>query len=269
VLTRSGMFYPLASSNTVITPRDSASRSRSESWAPPPAPGGQIAEDNARTPVAGAAVESARTATPAALPPAPPARAEESGAEGTGRTDAAAEEPPGSSWPGGPPWAARPDISGAGIPQDEAAAPLAMESGRGLLPPGPGIPPGADWVEAPTSAGMALGGLIPGPAQREAGFWFVLNTELVVYGATQPDAHVTLQGRPVRLRPDGTFSLRFQLPDGEQVLPAIAESADGRFMRSITPTVSRRTTAEEQEREAAPSPSRESAVDAGPPAAEG
>jgi hypothetical protein len=76
---------------------------------------------------------------------------------------------------------------------------------------------------------------------KKRGFWFVLDCELIVYGATEPDAHVTLQGKEIKLRPDGTFSLRFALPDGRQVLDARARSRDGLEERAITPTVERRT----------------------------
>jgi hypothetical protein len=58
-------------------------------------------------------------------------------------------------------------------------------------------------------------------------FWLQVNVELIVYGATDPDAQVTVAGRPVELRPDGTFSLRFSLPDGDYELPVAAVSADG------------------------------------------
>jgi hypothetical protein len=50
---------------------------------------------------------------------------------------------------------------------------------------------------------------------------------LIVYGATEPDAAVTIGGRQVRLRRDGSFSLRFALPDGQYELPVAAHSADG------------------------------------------
>jgi hypothetical protein len=76
---------------------------------------------------------------------------------------------------------------------------------------------------------------------RARGFWFRLGTELIVYGATEPDAKVTLQGRPIALRPDGTFTARFDLPDGEQVIPAVAESADGVDRITITPIVKKKT----------------------------
>jgi len=100
----------------------------------------------------------------------------------------------------------------------------------------------ADW-----SSGM-LGSMASGmlrPAAERAGFWFVLDAELIVYGATEPDAKVTVQSRPVALRPDGTFTLRFQLPDGTQVIDATAVSADSVFRKTITPTVRRETHATE------------------------
>jgi hypothetical protein len=77
------------------------------------------------------------------------------------------------------------------------------------------------------------------PRQRK--FWMVLNTELIVYGATEPDARVTIQGEPISLRPDGTFSLRFALPDGIQQIPAVASSADGIDTITITPIVTKQT----------------------------
>ncbi|HSU56352.1 MAG TPA: DUF4912 domain-containing protein, partial [Candidatus Dormibacteraeota bacterium] len=60
----------------------------------------------------------------------------------------------------------------------------------------------------------------------ERGFWFNVNAELIIYGATDPTARVTIGGRPIRLRPDGTFSYRFALPDGQCELPAVAVSTD-------------------------------------------
>ncbi|GAB4343513.1 MAG: hypothetical protein Kow0099_22050 [Candidatus Abyssubacteria bacterium] len=81
--------------------------------------------------------------------------------------------------------------------------------------------------------------------RKERGFWFVLNAELILYGATVPGAEVTMQGTRVQLRPDGTFSARFSLPDGEYVIPVTARSPDGLEERTITPTVTRTTRAGE------------------------
>jgi hypothetical protein len=64
------------------------------------------------------------------------------------------------------------------------------------------------------------------PAQPRD-FWFSVNAELVIYGATDADAVVTIGGRKIRLRPDGTFSYRFSLPDGSYELPIAARSSKG------------------------------------------
>jgi hypothetical protein len=84
-------------------------------------------------------------------------------------------------------------------------------------------------------------GLANASAERGRKFWFQLDAELIVYGATEPSARVTLQGEPVKLRPDGTFTMRFSLPDGRQIIPAVASSADGIEERTIVLAVERNT----------------------------
>jgi hypothetical protein len=74
-------------------------------------------------------------------------------------------------------------------------------------------------------------------------FFFKLDAELIVYGATEPSAKVMIQGEPVQLRPDGTFTMRFSLPDGRQILPAVAYSGDGVEERTIVLAVERNTKA--------------------------
>lgn len=76
---------------------------------------------------------------------------------------------------------------------------------------------------------------------KQRGFRFWLECELIIYGGTEPDAKVTMQGRPVQLRPDGTFTFRYGLPDGKFIFDCHAESADGIEERVITPIVSRKT----------------------------
>ena len=72
-------------------------------------------------------------------------------------------------------------------------------------------------------------------------FPFQVDAELVVYGMTDPNAHVTLKGEPVRIQPDGTFTVRFSLPDRRQVLPVVASSGDGVEQRTIVLAVERNT----------------------------
>jgi hypothetical protein len=100
-----------------------------------------------------------------------------------------------------------------------------------------GAPSSPEWVEeemlaealglaqpqAPSSLEIASA---PQAEARKA-FWFRVNAELIIYGSTEPDAHVSIGGRPIRLRPDGSFSYRFALPDGAYELPVVAIARDG------------------------------------------
>jgi len=72
-------------------------------------------------------------------------------------------------------------------------------------------------------------------------FHFEIDAELIVYGTTEPNAKVTLQGEPVQVRPDGTFTVRFSLPDSRQIIPAVAASPDGVEERTIVLAVERNT----------------------------
>lgn len=76
---------------------------------------------------------------------------------------------------------------------------------------------------------------------RRRGFHFQLDAELIVYGSTDPSARVTLLGEPVQVREDGTFTLRFSLPDGRQILPAVAQTYDGIEERTIILAIERNT----------------------------
>jgi hypothetical protein len=75
----------------------------------------------------------------------------------------------------------------------------------------------------------------------EKKFWLVADCELILYGATEPDAMVTVSGRKVNLNPDGTFSMRFALPDGNMDLPIKALSKDETDSRQIEIKVTRTT----------------------------
>lgn len=79
------------------------------------------------------------------------------------------------------------------------------------------------------------------PGQRKKEFNFTIDAELIIYGSTEADARVTLQGDPVQLRPDGTFTVRFALPDCRQIIPAVASSSDGLEQRTIVVAVERNT----------------------------
>lgn len=129
------------------------------------------------------------------------------------------------------------------IPDDEFRRLYGLSVGLG---PGVTSPVGKLWQERLkkdiSSRGIAsMASPVKIPKEKGA-FWLVVNTELIVYGATEPDAKVTVQGKPITLRKDGTFTLRFALPDGKQVIPVEATSSKIREKRTITPVVTRKTT---------------------------
>lgn len=93
-------------------------------------------------------------------------------------------------------------------------------------------------IGEPTTAQFGRGAA--GPAPHED-FEFQVDAELIVHGVTHPEAHVTLRGEPVKLRSDGTFAVRFNLPDRRHVLPMTASSRDGVEQRTIVLAVDRNT----------------------------
>lgn len=84
-------------------------------------------------------------------------------------------------------------------------------------------------------------GAVASPEEVKAQLPFEIDTELIVHGQTAPNAHVTLRGEPVHLRSDGSFAIRFSLPDRRHVLPVVASSPDGGQQRTIVLAVDRNT----------------------------
>ncbi len=70
---------------------------------------------------------------------------------------------------------------------------------------------------------------------------FQVDAEMVIHGTTHADARVTLQGEPLKLRPDGTFSVRIDMPNRRQVIPLVACTKDGVEQRTIVLAVERNT----------------------------
>jgi len=80
-----------------------------------------------------------------------------------------------------------------------------------------------------------------GSLKRHKHFHFDVDAELIVFGSTHPDAHVSVGTEPVKVRTDGTFSIRMPLPDRRQVLPATAKSRDGVDEQTVVIAVERNT----------------------------
>lgn len=147
-----------------------------------------------------------------------------------------------------------------GIPTSDPGT--AGSSGFGVAIPRPlGVRRAASGaiVSSASSADLAAetGSVRPGfwgPSSADAGtvsadfpeadgFHLRVNAEVLLFGSTEPGARVTLRGRPVPLRPDGSFTFRCALPDGRFELPLVAISPRGTGYRSATLTLARSTIA--------------------------
>jgi hypothetical protein len=72
-------------------------------------------------------------------------------------------------------------------------------------------------------------------------FFMHVNAEVIFYGGTDPEAKVTIAGRPVQLQPDGTFRYHFKFPDNDFEIPIVAVSPDGVETRSAVLSLRRDT----------------------------
>ncbi|MDJ0620044.1 MAG: DUF4912 domain-containing protein [Calothrix sp. MO_192.B10] len=103
------------------------------------------------------------------------------------------------------------------------------------------FPSGVGMWAVPTASGINMSGVgmsgvgfsASAPPMRPRQFWLIADAELIVYGATEPDATVTIGGRPVKLNPDGTFRFQMSFQDGLIDYPIMAVAADGEQTRSI------------------------------------
>lgn len=85
-----------------------------------------------------------------------------------------------------------------------------------------------------SGVGMSgIGSSASAPPIRPRQFWLVADAELIVYGATEPDACVTVGGRPIQLSQDGTFRFQMSFQDGLIEYPILAVAADGEQNRAI------------------------------------
>jgi len=78
-------------------------------------------------------------------------------------------------------------------------------------------------------------------APRQRAFWLVADAELIVYGATDPSARLSIGDEEVPLSSDGTFRVQVPFRDGQQIYPIKAVAADGDQKRNITLEFERRT----------------------------
>lgn len=98
--------------------------------------------------------------------------------------------------------------------------------------------------QALSSGALSSGALASHDVVKKGGakdFFLEAATELILYGRTKPDAKLTVDNKLVKLRQDGTFTLRYFLPDGSLRLPVKAVSVDGDDTREIKIKVTKET----------------------------
>ena len=120
--------------------------------------------------------------------------------------------------------------------QAPGAAPQPISSY--VFPSGMGMWSGAGM----SGVGMSGAGFsASAPPMRPRQFWLVADAELIVYGATEPDATVTIGDRQIKLNPDGTFRFQMSFQDGLIDYPIKAVAVDGEQTRSIQMKFTRET----------------------------
>lgn len=72
-------------------------------------------------------------------------------------------------------------------------------------------------------------------------FGIKVDAELVIKGQVTPHVQVTIKGENIRLKEDGTFSIRYHLPERRHVFPIAAVSPDGVETKTIILAVERNT----------------------------
>ncbi|NJK68282.1 MAG: DUF4912 domain-containing protein [Microcoleus sp. CSU_2_2] len=108
------------------------------------------------------------------------------------------------------------------------------------------FPSGVGMWAVPTMSGLTMSGVgmsgvgFAAP-MRPRQFWLVADAELIVYGATEPDATVYVGGQPIKLNADGTFRFQMSFQDGLIDYPIFAVAADGEQNRAIHMKFNRET----------------------------
>ncbi len=123
------------------------------------------------------------------------------------------------------------------VPPQESISSYVFPSGVGMW----AVPNVSGLNMSGVGMNMSGVGFASAPPARPRKFWLVADAELIVYGATEPDATVTIGGRPIKLNPDGTFRYQMSFQDGLIDYPIMAVAADGEQHRSIHMKFNRET----------------------------
>jgi len=76
---------------------------------------------------------------------------------------------------------------------------------------------------------------------RDRRFKLEVDAEILIQGTAAAGAHVAMRGEPIKVHPDGSFSVRTDFPNRRQVIPIVAISKDGVQQRTVVLAVERNT----------------------------
>lgn len=139
---------------------------------------------------------------------------------------------PESNWRG-PAASFTPDFS----PYDQRT-----QDGPGTLPVRPTRPPEGnagpfeeDDIKVPEKTYR------PFNRNEDRNFDLKVDAEVVIKGKTLPDVQLTIKGERVWLKDDGSFLIRYHLPERRHVFPVVAVSRDGIETKTVVLAVERNT----------------------------
>jgi hypothetical protein len=104
-----------------------------------------------------------------------------------------------------------------------------------------------EWIESrlqhtlgsPMRTRFGIGAEGIRPIRNQLGF--TVDAEMVVFGAAAPASHVTIAGKPLPLKSDGSFLVCMPLPERRQVIPVVASSWDGSEEQTVILAIERNT----------------------------
>lgn len=100
-------------------------------------------------------------------------------------------------------------------------------------------------MQRPLSNLAANGHAIDGILVPHKNFKLEIDAEIVLRGTSLAGCTVNVQGEPIKVHTDGSFSVRMDFPNRRQVIPIVATSKDGVQHRTVVLAIERNTKAME------------------------
>ncbi|MDR0532894.1 MAG: DUF4912 domain-containing protein [Verrucomicrobiales bacterium] len=94
-------------------------------------------------------------------------------------------------------------------------------------------PVGLDLAELSSMMGSSPSSPFGASFGAERGFRAHINAELIIYGGTEPNAKVRVDGKEIQLNGNGDFHYHFNYKDGKYHIPIEFTSPDGKEARSV------------------------------------